>query len=199
MKKLLGCFLCVMLLVFGVSVSAVAIPLPVNYYLVGGSGDLPGTASQSHLDTWDNVNWLINDFGPSPIPPAPLPSLEANLPGVPEDGIPSPVASSGSWSSNDGLSYNYFSLKAGSDTVASGGGFALYYILGGASAGVFDTGDAEGIFPITSDGWYNLSGHAISHIRLWNPVPSVPEPATMFLLGTGLIGLALFGRQRFKK
>ncbi len=32
-----------------------------------------------------------------------------------------------------------------------------------------------------------------------NDVSPVPEPATLILLGSGLVGLAAFGRKKFKK
>ena len=48
--------------------------------------------------------------------------------------------------------------------------------------------------------WENAD-HAISHHREWNAnVAPVPEPATMFLLGTGLLGIGAVSRKKmFKK
>lgn len=57
----------------------------------------------------------------------------------------------------------------------------------------------EGVFSdgqVFSDNWF-----AVSEIQAYGPsVSAVPEPATMLLLGSGLIGLAGYGRKKlFKK
>ncbi len=57
--------------------------------------------------------------------------------------------------------------------------------------GVFGLWDVNDIDSFDYDGLL----HGLSHYRTWN---SIPEPATMLLLGSGLILMAGFGRKRLK-
>jgi PEP-CTERM motif len=63
---------------------------------------------------------------------------------------------------------------------------------------LFDLTGWNGIDDLVLEGFWPGQG-GISYVSLYGTSVPVPEPATMLLFGTGLIGLATFGRKTFVK
>jgi hypothetical protein len=204
MKRIVVTILFVSFLVFGVSVYAFSYYTDAsgNIYEYANSGEYMFTelGNDSNIDILTLEGWIEDWFndgtdivlsatGKVDAPATTNSSLsvtysdwdlEGNEGGSEDSGY------SGTWESTSGSLLNFYSVKGGTE-------FAFYYVDPASSFGTWNTEHLT-----------NKSGNIpeISHFTAWideSNTPTAqptPEPATLFLLGSGLIGAGVISRKR---
>jgi len=181
-KKILMSFLCTTLLIVGISLNAFAIPMPNSGALVGvfSGNDNDYDYIESLLESYSGLDLDGLLYGKIDEGDGIGSTTEGSLSITTEDLTGDDPYQWGSWSSD--VSLIGYSLK-GSDK------FALYYL--DPNSGPWTSGYWN-MYDVLNNGDQNPT---LSHFTGYAPIP---EPATMLLLGSGLLGLAAF-RRKFRK
>jgi PEP-CTERM motif-containing protein len=215
MKKLLGCFLCVMLLVFGMAPSAWTDTFSVYGVTYGPQISALVNFTYDGTDTID-ISITNTSSITSSLTAFAFNVPEANVTGVATGGFSGPTGWDFDFSLNGintpvgplgdydlaGITGPNFNGGKVAEGISMGSTESFAFMLTGSNLGDLETDD---FLSLLSDGGSNpqnfitrfqgIGGECVDG----SDVAVVPEPTTMLLLGFGMVGLLGFGRKRFKK